>query len=153
MAKVFKHLLVGLAEALVSVEHPDLGEMFLALLQQHEHGHDDSAFAHTGRHDQQEARAPLRQSGDSDRGQRVLARVRSVLELFHFELDLLPFLLEGPNLWLGHEEFRLACAVVARDGHLGQSLLHGLNFCKLDPVLGLGHSLGSFSHGLLLLER
>ena len=102
----------------MSVEHPDLRERFLALLHQHEHGHDDAALSHTWRHDQQEARALLRQSRNPDRRQSVLARVRGVLKLTHVPLDLLPYLVEGPDLCLGHQELRLVGTVVPEDGHL-----------------------------------
>ena len=134
------------------VEYPDFSELYLALMQQHEHGHDDTALSHTWRHNQYESRAPFGQPGDSNCGKCVLACVRGVLELSHVDLDILPFLVEGFDLLFGHQEFGFTFDVVSEHGHLLQSLLHALHFRVLHPVLYLSLSLCFLGRSLLLLE-
>ena len=133
VVQAVEHLLVGVAQARVGVEHFNFRKWFD---QQHNHGHDHATLAKTRRHDQQGARASLSEPRYPDSGHCILACVRSVLELAHLCPNPLPPALERFDLRWGHHKWRLTVAVVSSYAHSRQSFLHSIDIVKLDAILG-----------------
>ena len=150
VVQAVEHLLVGVAQARVGVEHFHLRKWFA---QQHNHGHDHATLAKTRRHDQQGARASLSEPRYPDSGHCILAYVRSVIELSHVCLNPLPPALERFDLRWGHHKWRLTVAVVSSYAHSRQSFLHSIDIVKLDAVYGLHFRVSCLLSSLFLLEN